>query len=99
MTEISKLIKSAKSTFIKVIKHINKHNIVLSSNIKSNLKSLILLWRDNQNKDVSYYFKMKDNHTNINGKISDEVLQILWMDYLEIAMKLRLVMMKNNYLS
>lgn len=91
-----------KKKFSKIIKFINKNQKIkneLTSEILINLKFLIKMWNNNNNQNMEYYFKMKDHHSHINGRIKNKILDKMWIEYLKCGLKFRLELMKSNYKS
>lgn len=88
---------SVKKDFINVINYINDNKIVIEDNdIKNNLKILIVKWRNYKDKDMDYFYDMKENHHYINGQFKGE-LDKLWMTYIRNGMNQRLTMLDNSY--
>ncbi len=91
------IMDSVKKDFINVINYINDNKIVIKdNNIKDNLKILIEKWRNYKNKDMDYFYNMKENHHYINGQFKGE-LDKLWMTYIRNGMDQRLNMLDNSY--
>ena len=59
MSNIELDFKDVKKLFGSVIKYINDNDIKLDSETKENIKILIIKWKNNQGKDIDYYFYMK----------------------------------------
>ena len=100
-SEVYNKIKDTKSKFIKIIKFINENqeiNNQLTSEMKTHLKYLIELWKYNDDANIEYYFKMKDHHFHINGKIENENLKKMWDDYLESGLEFRCTLLQLNEL-
>ena len=91
-------IKKTKCKLTNVIKYINETKINLGLDINEHLKKLIKLWNNNSNADTEYYVNMKEHHSYINGKIENEILNKLWMDYIVYSSELRVKLMKLNHL-
>ena len=95
-------IKDTKSKFKKIINFINENqeiNNQLPSEMSIHLVQLINLWRNNNEANIEYYFKMKDHHSHINGRIENEQLKKMWEDYLKSGMELRCTLLELNELS
>jgi len=72
-------IKKTKSKFKFFIKTINNNSVLmsfLSTEVITHLKELTKLWNNNKNANIDYYFKMKEHHSHINCKITNELLKI-----------------------
>jgi len=82
--KVMKQIKECKRYFKKVIKFINDNNIKSDDN----LNKLIHLWNNDKDADIDYYFMTREFHTYIN--FDNEQLNILWENYKEKTMSLRL---------
>tara|TARA_B100000085_G_scaffold274044_1_gene290223 strand:+ start:583 stop:936 length:354 start_codon:yes stop_codon:yes gene_type:complete len=94
-------IKNTQSKFRKIIKFINQNqeiNNQISAEMKTHLRHLIQLWKNNDDANIEYYLKMKEHHSHINGKIENETLKEMWDDYIETALKFRVDLMKLNHL-
>ena len=94
-------IKNTKSKFKKIIKFINKNREIynqLTSEMKTNLKYLIQLWKNNGDANIEYYLKMKAHHSYINGQIENETLKTMWEDYIKSCLEFRCNLMKLNHL-
>lgn len=94
-------IKNTKSKYGKIIKFINKNHEInnqISEEIKTHLKHLIQLWKNNDYANIEYYFKMKEHHSHINGQIENETLKEMWEDYIKSGLEFRVDLMKLNYL-
>lgn len=48
--------------------------------------------------NIEYYFKMKDHHSHINGKIENENLKKLWDEYLSSGLEFRCELLQLNEL-
>ena len=93
------VIKNTKSKFIKIIKFINQNkeiNNQISEEMKTHLGHLIQLWKNNDDANIEYYFKMKEHHSHINGKIENETLKEMWEDYIKSGLEFRIDLMKLN---
>jgi hypothetical protein len=66
--------------------------------MKTHFGYLIQLWNENDDANIEYYFKMKDHHSHINGKIKNENLKNMWDDYLKSGMEFRFSLLKLNEL-
>ena len=64
--------------------------------MKTHLIHLIQLWKNNDDANIEYYFKMKEHHSHINGKIENETLKEMWEDYIKSGLKFRVDLMKLN---
>jgi len=94
-------IKNTKSKYGKIIKFINQNqeiNNQLTSEMKTNFKHLIQLWKNNGDANIEYYFKMKEHHSYITGKIENETLKTMWDDYLKSGLEFRCDLMNLNNL-
>jgi len=94
--------KETKKKFCKIIKFINnrknkKINKELTPEIKKHLKHLIKMWKNSENVDMEYYFKMKEHHTHINGRIENEILKKMWDEYFMSGLEFRTKLMALNY--
>ena len=93
------VIKNTKSKFRKIIKFINQNkeiNNQISEEMKTHLRHLIQLWKNNDDANIEYYFKMKEHHSHINGKIENETLKEMWEDYIKSGLEFRIDLMKLN---
>jgi hypothetical protein len=90
--------KQVKKNIIQVIKYINSNkDIDLINDIKTNLKILIDLWNNQEEKDIfnlDYYINMKQYHSFINGHIEDENLNDKWNIYIQSICNYRIHLMK-----
>jgi len=91
-----------KKEFTKFINYINKINLLMPDDIKSNLWDLINKW-NKKNKIIDEYFEMKENHTNLNdffNLIEPKTIQDeLWLIYINKTMDYRVKNMhKSNNL-
>lgn len=94
-------IKDTKSKFGKIIKFINENqeiNNQLTPEMKTHFKYLINLWKNNEDANIEYYFKMKEHHSHINGKIENKSLKQMWNDYLKSGLEFRCELLKLNEL-
>ena len=92
-------IKNTKSKFGKIITFINQNQEIynqLTSEMKTNLKYLIQLWKNNGDANIEYYFKMKEHHSYINGQIENETLKTMWDDYIKCCLEFRCDLMVLN---
>ena len=93
-------ISHTKLKFEKIIKFINDNQVIndqLPSDLKTHLNHLKNLWKNNDDANIDYYFKMKDHHSRINGRIDDKILKKMWMDYICIGLEVRIQLMKLNF--
>jgi len=98
MEQLKQDYKQVKKNIIQVIKYINSNkDIQLTEDIKTNLKILIDLWNNQEEKDIfnlDYYINMKQYHSFINGNIEDEILNDKWNIYIQNICKFRIQLMK-----
>ena len=94
-------IKQSKKKFVNIMKYIHANNDIekeLTSDIKSNLNQLNRLWKNNEDANIEFYFKMKEYHSKINGKFKNETLIIMWDEYIMSCIQLRCQLLKLNQL-
>ena len=94
-------IKDTKSKFGKIIEFINNNkeiNNQLTVEMKTHLKYLINLWKNDDDANIEYYFKMKEHHSHINGKIENKNFKKMWDDYIKKCSELRIGLLKLNEL-
>jgi hypothetical protein len=75
-------IKKTKDKFKQIIKYINKNKNSLTPKIKSNLKCLIQLWKNNSDTNKYYFMNMTEYNQHITGHIEDPLLKTMWDDYI-----------------
>lgn len=94
-------IQATKSKFLEIIKHIDNDpeiNNQFSPEMRAHLKQLHQLWQNNDDANIEYYFKMKDHHCHINGRIENETLKTRWDDYLVSCSSFRCDLLSLNML-
>jgi hypothetical protein len=52
----------------------------------------------NDDANIQYYFKMKEHHSYINGKIEYEKLKTMWDDYIKSCCEFRTDLLRLNEL-
>ena len=97
MERLKQEYKQTKKTLINVINYINENKIDLKTDVKSNLKIVIGLWKQQKKEDIfnlDYYINMKNYHSFINGNIHNEILNDKWNDYIQNICNFRIQLMK-----
>tara|TARA_R110000851_G_scaffold104383_1_gene222115 strand:+ start:95 stop:415 length:321 start_codon:yes stop_codon:yes gene_type:complete len=92
--------KQVKKSLIDVIKYINENNIDLETDIKSNMKIIIDLWKQQKKQHIfhlEFYINMKQYHSYINGNIDNEVLMSKWNIYIQNISNFRIQLMKYEH--
>ena len=98
---MNELILSSRLKFKKLIKYLNDDIEIrkkITQDINNNLKELIIIWRNIKDYETTeIFFKMKNIHSNINGKlIFDDKLENMWKDYITDMCYLRSLIIKNS---
>jgi hypothetical protein len=94
-------IKVSKSRFVNIMYYINENNEIkkeLTKKIIDHLNQLYQMWINNEDANIEYYFKMKEHHSHINGKIKNKTLSKMWDDYIRSCLKFRIDLMRFNHI-
>lgn len=78
-------IKQTKSVFCRIIKTINNDvelQKLFTPEMNTHLKILIQMWNNNNDANIEYYFRLKEHHEYINGKIQHPMVKDIWDDYI-----------------
>jgi hypothetical protein len=92
-------IKQTKSKFCKIIKTINKDaelKSLFTPEMNTHLRHLIQMWRNNNDANIEYYFKLKEHHSNINNKIQNVTFKNMWDEYISMCCMFRCKLLKLN---
>ena len=85
-------IKETKSMFCKIIKTINSDmelKSLFTQEMTTHLNHLVEMWRNNDDANIEFYFKLKEHHTYINGKIEHTPFKNIWEQYISQCCRLR----------